>query len=319
MRPHESPQPPPEPAYQPLLVVAAAAAAGIVFDRYCPLGWWTWIELAAVGLGVWLLLWRRAWHPAAMIFLALAIASVGAAWHHAQWNLFANEDLGLFAREASEPVCLEAVVTDAPRRLPAPPYNPLATLRQDERSSVEIEVTAIRDRAHSRTATGRATLLVEGDVQARGGGRIGIGDRLRVLGHFSALAPPDNPGEFDWSASARADRRLAHLRAEFPEAVVRLAAGSPWHLQTWIERLRRAGIALLYRNLGNDEAGLASAIFWAPARTSIPRSTMPSRKPARSTCWSSRVSTWPFWPSACGRCSARWACRRGRRCWRSPA
>src|SRR5580704_12253862 len=131
MRPDEKLPSPREYASQPLVVVAAAMAAGIVADRYCPLGWWTWIGLTGSALGTWLLLRRRQWHAAAMIFLIVAVAGVGGAWHHAQWDLFPRDDLGLFAREGSEPVGLEAIVTDGPRRLPAAPYNPLATLRQD--------------------------------------------------------------------------------------------------------------------------------------------------------------------------------------------
>ena len=187
-------------------------AAGIVADRYAPLPWWTWIGLAGIALGAWFLLWRRAWHTAAMMPLALAIAGAGGAWHHAQWNLFDADELGLFAGEGSEPVCLEAIVSGGPRRLPAPPYNPLATLQPGERSTIEVDVAALRNRARWRAASGRATLIVDGDVQGRGGGRIGIGDRVRVFGHLSGLAPPANPGEFDWAVSARADRRLTHLR-----------------------------------------------------------------------------------------------------------
>jgi competence protein ComEC len=261
MRPGEISHLPREPTYQPLVLVATAVAGGIVADRYFAVVWWTWLGLTIVGLVAWFLLWRRAWHLAAMISLALAVAAIGGAWHHAQWSLFAGDDLSAFATPGNEPVGLEAVVTGAVRHAAAPPYDPLRTIPQDERSLVELQVTAIRDRAQWRAASGRTLLFVAGDVDATSQGRIRRGDRLRIFGHLAPLTPPDNPGEFDYAADARSDRRLARLAAEFPEAVVRTAAGSAWQLSPWIDRLRAGGVALLHRNLAPNEAGLASAMF----------------------------------------------------------
>ncbi len=126
MRPVDTAKSPPEPAYQPLMIVAVAAAAGIVVDRFVGLGWWIWIGLAVVGLAAWHPLWRRERHAPAMIALGLSVAAVSGAWHHAQWRLLAPDDLGMFARADSEPVCLQAVVASAPHYMTAPPYNRMA-------------------------------------------------------------------------------------------------------------------------------------------------------------------------------------------------
>jgi competence protein ComEC len=256
MRPDESVNPPPEPAYQPLMIVAVAAAAGIVVDRYLSLSWWTWIGLAVGGLALWRPLWRRERLTAAMIALTASVAAVAGAWHHAQWSLLPPDELGMFARPQSEPVCLEAIVAGAPHYMPAPPYDPLASLPVQDRSRVEVDVTAIRDRAAWRPASGHTTLVVAG-------GRLPVaaGDRLRLFGHLAAVTPPSNPGEFDYAASARDDGRHCRLSSEFPEAVVRTAAGSSWQLARWTDRLRAGGLTLLRRSLAPAQAHLASAMF----------------------------------------------------------
>jgi competence protein ComEC len=256
MSPDETAKSPQEPAYQPLMIVAVMASAGILVDRYWPLGWWTWIGVAVGGLAIWQPLWRRErWAPA-MIALAASVAAVAGAWHHAQWSLLAPDELGMFARPQSEPVCLEAVVASAPHYMAAPPYDPLATLPLQDRSRVELNVTAIRDRATWRPASGRTTLVVVGD-------RVPVvaGDRLQVFGHLAALQAPSNPGEFDYAAYARDEGRHCTLRAEFPEAVVRTAAGSAWRLARWTDWLREGGVALLDRSLAPAQAHLASAMF----------------------------------------------------------
>ena len=102
----------------------------------------------------------------------------------------------------------------APRQMPAPPRDPLRTLPAGDRSRLELTVTRIRDGRWWRPASGQATLVVEGHLLG-----IGAGDRLRIFGRLAANAQPANPGEFDFAAHNRADRRLCSLHAGFPAAV----------------------------------------------------------------------------------------------------
>ena len=46
--------PPPEPRYQPLVIVLTAAVAGILADRFWPLPLAAWWTLATAGLVVWI-------------------------------------------------------------------------------------------------------------------------------------------------------------------------------------------------------------------------------------------------------------------------
>ena len=254
MRPDEIVKSPPEPAYQPLMIVAVLAAVGILVDRYFSLGWWTWIGLAAGGLAIWQPLWRRGLTPA-MFALGMTVAAV-AGLAPRPVELADARRLGP-VRPARQRAGLSRCRRCRRRALYASPaYDPLVTLPLEDRSRVEIDVAAIRDRAAWRPASGHTTLVVAGDYI-----KVAAGDRLRVFGHLAALTTPSNPGEFDYAATARDDGRHCTLRAQFPEAVVRTAAGSPRQLTRWIDRLRADGVALLNRVLAPARRGLASRMF----------------------------------------------------------
>src|SRR5690349_15627590 len=96
-----NPPAPPLPRYQPLVIVLAAVAAGILCDAKSPLAAPAWWTIAAAGWSAWLLLWRRRHDRSAGVVLCFALAALGAAWHHDRWYLFADDELGLFAREAA--------------------------------------------------------------------------------------------------------------------------------------------------------------------------------------------------------------------------
>ena len=138
----------------------------------------------------------------------------------------------------------------------APPYNPLRTFVTPDRTRLEVEVLAVRDDATWRASSGRATLLVDGQL-----GQVGSGDVLRIFGKLAAVSAPDNPGEFDYARHARADRRLCWLSCENPECVTTLARGGQWSWRRGLDALRATGDALLWLNLQRARAGLASAMF----------------------------------------------------------
>ncbi len=243
-------------AYQPLVVVLACCATGIVCDRLLPLPLWIWTLTAGAAALGWVWLWRRQNTARAMAALGVALAAAGGAWHHDCWCLFAPDDVGLFARQAAEPVCLEAVALGAPRRMPAPPNDPLRTLPVGDRSRVELSVTRIRDGKNWRPASGLATLIVEGHLLG-----VGAGDRLQIFGRLASTPQPANPGEFDYAAHNRAERRLCAVRAGFPDAVTVTTPGPRWSVARLVDNLRTRGAALLRRDIASGRSHLASAMF----------------------------------------------------------
>ena len=69
-----------------------------------------------------------------------------------------------------------------------------------------------------------------------------------------------NPGEFDFAARARADRRLATLAADSPDCVTVLAPGEWWSLDGIVDSLRACGRQTLRTYVGPRQAGIAAAV-----------------------------------------------------------
>ena len=99
--------------YQPLVVILTAACVGIFADRQAwslmPHSFELWWCLAAATLATWFVLSSVNRRSAAVVAILISVAAVGGAWHHARWNLFADDDLGRFATPSPQPVCLEAI------------------------------------------------------------------------------------------------------------------------------------------------------------------------------------------------------------------
>ncbi len=272
-------KPAPGPRYHPLVIVLVAAASGIIFDRHWPLRVEAWWVLAAVWLAAWIAirlgrqfrLGRQLYCrllPAAPtrdaptsdflvsfisnVALLLAVAAAAGAWHHCRWNLFAEDDLGLFARRKAEPTCIEAIAVERPRVLP-PSVESWSTLKG---SRLLVDLVAIRDRAEWRPVSGRATLLMHDDDP-----RIEAGDRLRCFARLSAPPVPLNPGSFDRAARCRSDRILSSLRADVPQCVSTIAPGNWWGVGRFLDRLRARGNRLLKTHLDAGHSELAAAVL----------------------------------------------------------
>jgi competence protein ComEC len=241
--------------YLPLVVVLAAVCGGIVLDRAG--GWplWLWWGSALVAWAGWWRLWRSGRLALAVVPLLASVAATAGGWHHFRWSLFESDGIGLFAPVVAGPAAIEARALGGPRRIPAPPFDPLQTFAAPERTRLDVEVLAVRDRAVWRPASGRARLYVGGQMDG-----VRAGERLRVFAQLAALAGPANPGEFDFAAMARGDRRLCRLQCEFPECVT--TRGGGWTSAAGlVDLLRTRGDALLWRNLGQKRWGLATAMF----------------------------------------------------------
>ncbi len=246
--------------YQPLVVVLVAVCAGITLDRWLAIWLSCWLLAAALAGLVWWNLWRQGALRAAAVALLVSAAATGGAWHHCRWSLFAENEARVFAPAAPGPVAVELRALDGPRRIPAPPHNPLSTVAQRERTRLAVEFLAVRHRDTWQPASGRATLIVTGNVLD-----VNPGDRLRAFAQWSHTSPPANPGEFDFTSLTRARRELVTLFCEFPESLASDHAGwtwlgwaSPLQLVDW---LRTRGESLLWQNLGERTAGLAAAMF----------------------------------------------------------
>jgi competence protein ComEC len=241
---------------QPLLVVLIAAAVGIVADRAWGWGLAVWWSILAGGWLVWLatFCWpRHRWSAAPLL---LAAAALAAAWHHCCWDLFAETDISRFARGPVRPAAVLVKVVTGPRLMPAPPRDPLRTTPLEDRTRLEVRIEGIRDGRNWQAAEGAALLLVSGELAD-----VRAGDRLQVFCQLAGARNPDNPGEFDFAADARADRRQCLLRVDMPVCVSRTATGPAWSGRAIVDRLRSTGQQLLRTYIRPRYAGLAAATF----------------------------------------------------------
>ncbi|MFM2094755.1 MAG: hypothetical protein RIS70_1879 [Planctomycetota bacterium] len=244
------------PRYQPLVVVAAAQAAGIVADRYVNPGLALWLTLCAGSLMVWLIGWRRDRLAFSGIALCLAIAGLSGVWHGRMWRWFDRDEVGLSVSEVPGGVVAEVVARTTPRVVPAGRPDPLNVIRRGERTRMEVEFIRVRAQGGWIAASGRSVLTVEGRLTG-----IVAGDRLRVSAMASRWEPPANPGEVDFSEFARGDRRLFRMYAESPVAVRRIQSEEAWRWRVWVERLRESARQRLDVHVPAAQAGLTSAIL----------------------------------------------------------
>lgn len=242
-------------AYQPLVVVAVALCAGLVLDRYGPQWWGLWSVSAFALWCVWIILHRARRAAAAAATLLACLAMTAAAWHQSCWSLYRDDEIAAFAADDAEPVCVEAVVLESPRRVPAPEFDPMRPMAGGDRSRLRLRLAQVRDGELWRSASGVATLDVNGHLLG-----IDCGDRVQVFGQLRAARRPANPGEFDYAAYERIERRLCSIATDFPECVTVVAEGTRWQPGRWFDRARRAGDVALWSSLSRAQSGLALAL-----------------------------------------------------------
>jgi competence protein ComEC len=262
---------------RPLIAVAGAMAAGCVAARVCEVpgaailavgGWWS---AAAVALALWLVFHRRAWPRAAAGSLLLAIATASAAWSMASWSVFPGDDLAWRLTGTATPVAIEGVVVEPLRRLTVPPYGSrLAAARPADAaerlaSEATVAVRRVRHGGSWQTVSGRAIVMVDGEPPP-----VGVGDRVRIIGHGMRPEPGLNPGEFDPRGRARGTRCLSRIRVESAAAVTTLATAKLPTLAALIDKVRGRGAAVLGRCIGPERAGLAAALLIG-GREAMPR------------------------------------------------
>ncbi len=237
-----APASPAAPRYHPLVIVLAAAAAGIFADDFRPLPLGTWWMLAVGGLAAWVAL-RLAWQSRSNLprlllsnlALLLAAAATAGVWHHCRWNLANCDDLGCYARRKGQPVCVEATVVRAPRPLPTATFDPMQVISRGEGSRLEVDLTAIRDGSQWRPISGRTALTVQGRPPP-----IHAGDRVCCFGRLTAPLGPQNPGAFDYAAYLRAEGIYSRLLAEVPQCISVIGPGRGLSVAALLDRLRAA-------------------------------------------------------------------------------
>ncbi len=190
--------------------------------------------------------------------LLISAALLAAGWHHRQWCLFAADELARWApseRHQFLPVCVRGELLETPRRMRWSSATQQDPAYGTERTRFRFRAEWIRNGRAWRTASGVATVTVEGRLSG-----LRPGDRLQIGALLRRVPGPANPGERDWRFYLRGQRQLCVLRAPHPECVVRRGRARTG-VRVWLRRLRGHCGQLLTQHLDAPSDGLAKAIL----------------------------------------------------------
>jgi competence protein ComEC len=256
---------------RPLVVAAAALALGCWLGRVAApppgasLAAGSWIASVAALAGWWLV--RRDARPRVpAACLVAAIAALGASWSAARFDWFPRDDLAWQLAESPRPVAVTATVVDSFRVVPTG-SDPRRAAAIGPASECVVAIDGWRAGSRWRAASGRATVVVDGEPP-----RVGVGDRVRILGRGLRPATAGNPGEFDGRVRARASRCLSVIRVGSARGVRRLASAPSLWPAGWLDRLRDRGLRVLASHVSPARLPLASALLLG-SRESLPRAS----------------------------------------------
>lgn len=216
------------------------------------LGCW----LAAAGaFFIWTLFLRSGREATAAAALLVAIGCTAAGWAIARERLFRADDLAWSLAERVQPVVIEGIVVESPRRLTLPAMSPSGGPAIEPSSECVVAVTRVRRGAAWKSASGRAAVIVAGEPPD-----VISGCRVRVFGRGLRPGHALNPGEFDFRERAQSLRCLSIVRCQSPGCLSVIEHPAAWSLSAWLDRVRMGGAATLGRHCG-VRAGLAAALL----------------------------------------------------------
>ncbi|HWY88178.1 MAG TPA: ComEC/Rec2 family competence protein, partial [Gemmataceae bacterium] len=240
----------------PLVPVALALTAGILLDRWLdlPLAFSALATLAAV------LAWMA--NPGARPALAIgylwaACAALGAAYHHAARDGYADNDISHLATEEAQPVLLRGVVDTEPNYVRGSGEDPLRSFATTASTRFVLHVSQLKTAVDWIPVSGLAQVILEARIHP-----VHVGDRVEIVGRMILPHPPANPGEFDYPAFLR-DQGIGTLVSVPPstQSITLLAEGWPRTLHGWLGVVRGWGQEVLARHLPEKVAGVAGALL----------------------------------------------------------
>ncbi|MGQ9504511.1 MAG: DNA internalization-related competence protein ComEC/Rec2 [Thermogutta sp.] len=247
--------------HQPMVPIALIFGLGIAADRWfwddtTPPRLWLYYLLAGLLVLALSRFAARASRTGVSLFLLLfSVLFAGAARHHMHWRLFAENDIGRFASDQSQPICAEVIL--------------LSVL---ERSAISADLMTFPEPQPFLRGIARAVALRDGKTWRNVSGRILLsvagtespyrpGDRLRIIGKLVRPPSPRNPGEFNLREYRRADRILAQVVVEYPEGITLVSSGAWWDPVVLLGRWRIAARLRLHRFLPESDHALAQSLL----------------------------------------------------------
>ena len=256
---------------RPLVVVAACLVAGCAWGSWVPgtagpppgvsAHWRAGVHwLAGVACVI-------AWHGAAsrgrarlaVASLCLAVSSGAAAWSVARSSLFPADELAWHLSTRPVPVAIRGTVLESPSALPPASPDPRLAAAIGPSSQVSLAVSALRDGARWRAASGVATVIV--GVAPADLPPLVVGTEVELTGRALRRPPALNPGEFDAARRARLDRSLSIVRVRSAADMHPRAPPPAWSVAAAVDRLRAGGAAALRACVSAERVPLADALL----------------------------------------------------------
>ena len=162
-----------------------------------------------------------------------------------------------YAKDEPAPVQLRGVLDEEPIHHRAPPDDPLSSRPRGGDTATVLRVREIRRSDNWLSASGRVRVVGVEDWP-----ELHCGDAVEVVGQLVRVAPPGNPGEFDYAGYLR-DRNIRTVLTarKTSQAVTRLERGWPRSFTGWLAVIRGRGQRILRETLPPRLEGLASALL----------------------------------------------------------
>ncbi|HEY7313350.1 MAG TPA: ComEC/Rec2 family competence protein [Gemmataceae bacterium] len=241
----------------PLVPAALAITAGIVLDRHFSIPMPVSLIVAALALLTWVCSRGSPNAGLPLVYLALGGAALGAAYHHYRRDVYAADDIVPYAKDEPAPVQVRGFLDEEPMRNRAPANDSLRSLSPGGSTTTVLRVSELRRGDNWVSVSGRVRV-----VGVEGWPDLHVGDAVEVVGQLVRVAPPGNPGEFDYAAQLRDQNIRTVLTAKkTPAAVTRIERGWTTSPSGWLAVVRGRGQQILRETLPARTQGLASALL----------------------------------------------------------
>src|SRR5436190_6468772 len=241
----------------PLVPAALALTAGILTDRYASVPLLFSISVTLAGLVAWAV--TRLGPPTnlGLMYLALAGVAFGAAHHHWQRDTYAADDISNFATTDPRPARLRGVIVEEPEIKWHPIDNPLRSFAASDTTHAVLEVSHLMAEDDWLSVSGRAQLVVTGQLQ-----NFHVGDEVEIDGCLLKPEGPANPGEIDYASYLRDQhiQAVVHVR-KTTRAVHSVKPGWAWTLTGRLAVIRGWGQRQLQEVLDEEYSPVATALL----------------------------------------------------------
>ena len=243
----------------PLVPVALAFSAGILLDRHASIPLPGSLFATVIMLAAWMAACSGRSPGLPLVYLALATAASGAAWHHYRRDVLAADDISLLVEEKPRVVQLRGLLEQEPlvsRHLPDPLRSVQRGDGPSQSTTALLKVTECRLRADWLPISGRVQFLCPESLAD-----LHAGDTVEIIGRLTAPEEPANPGERNFVRELRDQGVRAVVWLRDGSGATRLEPAGAWSPVAWAARVRGWGVREVGDALPGKVGGLAKALL----------------------------------------------------------